>query len=95
MFGDSMKSHEESLAPVATHGLGEVESASDKSNNATEDAVFGKLSENGPNYRNVSGPGPRHKHVLLTDVSGWMGWLSSFDVQDSSRSWCPWNSGCF
>lgn len=53
MFGDSKKMHEETLGPVTTHGLGDVESY-DKSDNAVVDDVFGEIDEGGINYRSVS-----------------------------------------
>lgn len=65
MLLDSKKAHEASLAPVSTNGLGEVESLA-KSNDAPQD-VFGQLSEDGPNYRDVSDEHEDRTSQRLTD----------------------------
>lgn len=50
MYGE--KKIGEDLAPVPTSGVGEMDDLPKIEDN-THDAVFGEISEDGPNYRDV------------------------------------------
>lgn len=52
MYGDDKKSAGEDLAPVVTSSYGDVEDLSKPTKEV--DAVFGEISEDGPNYKDVS-----------------------------------------
>ena len=52
MFGSEKKTNGEDLVQVTTQGYGDVEELSKPTREV--DAVFGEISEDGPNYKDVS-----------------------------------------
>lgn len=77
---------DDGIAPTSSHGaVGEAL----QHKATTHDAVFGEITEGGPNYRNVSTVVPSLAWMLNSMLSGWMDRHGCFDDEDSDRAWRP------
>ncbi|KXT10530.1 hypothetical protein AC579_6096 [Pseudocercospora musae] len=107
MFREKKQQQSDDLGPVPTSDLGEVADCVKPNDIAPQDAVFGELSKDGPNYRNVGWMGTV---VLLfkTQVGlGVLGIPGAFDhlgmvpgvviilVIASMTTWAAWMVGQF
>lgn len=73
--------------------MGDEPSKPGESLPAQEDAVFGVITEDGPNYRNVSSKVSLNYAQTLTDcLLGWYAGRDGTHDQDSVRSWCSFHS---
>lgn len=61
----------------ATEELPPKPSELEHTQTVTQDAVFGEITEEGPNYRNVGmGPfQPRLRRLIMHRLDGWARWL--------------------
>lgn len=79
------KKQEEGALSPTTSNVGQITDA------YAHDAVFGEITEDGPNYRNVRYVLTPIVASLTNNLLGRMAWNICSDDEDSDRSWCPLN----